>query len=100
MRRVGISIAAGAAAALAIGPQAASPAASGPSLRQMAGQRIVFGFDGTSAPHALLNRIHRGGAGGVILFKRNISSRHQLRELTRALHDARPKGHPTLPITN
>ena len=99
MRRAGVSIVPAALAALAIGPQPAAPATSGPSLREMAGQRIIFGFDGTSAPHALLNRIHRGGAGGVILFKRNISSRSQLRSLTRSLQDARPKGDPPLLIT-
>src|SRR5256714_11361425 len=100
MRGGGVWMAAAAPAALAIGPQsAAAPAASGPSLREMAGQRIIFGFDGTSAPHALLNRIHRGGAGGGILFKRNISSRSQLRSLTRSLHDARPKGDPPLLLT-
>ena len=99
MRRVGISIAAAALVALTIGPQPASLATSGPSLREMAGQRIIFGFDGTAAPQALLNRIHRGGAGGVILFKRNISSRSQLRSLTRSLQDARPKGDPPLLIT-
>lgn len=65
----------------------------------MAGQRIVFGFDGTSAPDALLKRIHRGEAGGVILFSRNISSRSQLRHLTRSLQDAVPSGDPPLIVS-
>jgi beta-N-acetylhexosaminidase len=97
------SIAAIAAALAAAGPAtlAATSAApdSGPSLRQMAGQRIVFGFDGTSAPERLLKRIRRGEAGGVILFKRNISSRSQLRSLTKSLQDAVPAGDPPLIVS-
>jgi beta-N-acetylhexosaminidase len=99
MRRLGILLAAASLAALAVGPGASSRAASGPSLGQLAGQRIVFGFDGTSAPKALIQRIHRGEAGGVILFKRNIRSRSQLRSLTKALQGAVPKGDPPLLVT-
>jgi len=99
VRRVGILIAAAALAAAALGQHDGSPAATGPTLKQLAGQRIVFGFQGTSAPSSLLKRIHRGEAAGVILFTRNIDSRHQLRSLTKSLQNARPKGAPPLLIT-
>jgi len=75
-------------------PDPSSAATSGDSLRQLAGQRIVFGFQGTHAPRSLLQRIHRREAAGAILFSRNISSRSQLRSLTRALQAARPAGDP------
>lgn len=83
-----------AACALLAQPVAPTRAASTPTLGQLAGQRIVFGFNGTSAPHALLHRIARGEAAGAILFSRNISSRSQLRSLTKALQKARPSGDP------
>jgi beta-N-acetylhexosaminidase len=83
-----------AVAIVAAGPLTAPRAATGPSLKQLAGQRIVFGFDGTRAPDALLRRIHRGEAGAVILFTRNIDSRSQLRKLTRSLQHALPDGEP------
>ena len=75
-------------------PDPSSAATSGDSLRQLAGQRIVFGFQGTHAPRSLLQRIHRREAAGAILFSRSISSRSQLRSLTRALQAARPAGDP------
>ncbi|HEX8064918.1 MAG TPA: glycoside hydrolase family 3 N-terminal domain-containing protein [Thermoleophilaceae bacterium] len=63
---------------------------------QLAGQRIVFGFDGVRAPRDLLRRVRRGEAAGVILFARNIRSRGQLRRLTAALQRWRPAGDPPL----
>jgi beta-N-acetylhexosaminidase len=46
---------------------------------QLAGQRLVVGFDGRRAPGALLHRVAAGELGGVILFTRNIGSRSQVR---------------------
>ena len=66
------------------------------SAAQLAGQRVVFGFNGTEAPRALLRRIRRGEAAGVILFARNIRSRGQVRRLTDALQRWRPPGDPPL----
>lgn len=74
---------------------AADPAA-GLTARQIAGQRVVIGFSGTSAPKPLLRRIHRGELGGVILFGANISTRAQVRSLTASLQRARPHGMPPL----
>ena len=100
MRRTEVALAT-ALVALAIWPLAAPNAAptAEPSLKQQAGGRIVFGFDGTTAPERLLKRIHRGEAGGVILFSRNISSRKQLRSLTRSLQEAVPAGDPPLIVS-
>jgi beta-N-acetylhexosaminidase len=74
---------------------AADPTA-GLTQRQLAGQRVVAGFSGTSAPQPLLKRIHRGELGGVILFGENVRSRPQLRSLTASLQRARPDGAPPL----
>lgn len=66
---------------------------------QLAGQRTVFGFHGTEAPRDLLRRIRRGEAAGVILFRRNIVSRGQVRRLTDALQRWRPPGDPPLIVS-
>lgn len=52
---------------------------------QLAGQRVVFAFDGTSIPAALRRRIARGEAAGVLLFATNVRSVSQVRLLTREL---------------
>ncbi|UGS36254.1 glycoside hydrolase family 3 N-terminal domain-containing protein [Capillimicrobium parvum] len=62
-------------------------AAVGPQLtsRQLIGQRMVFGYDGTTPPAALERRIRRGEAAGVILFGRNVGSPARLRRTLAAL---------------
>jgi beta-N-acetylhexosaminidase len=75
---------------------AATDPSAGLTTRQVAGQRIVIGFSGTSAPKPLLRRIHRGELGGVILFGANIRTRRQVRSLTASLQRARPDGMPPL----
>jgi beta-N-acetylhexosaminidase len=71
---------------------------SGAVADKLAGERIVYGFDGTHGPRRLLRNIHRGRLAGVVLYSFNIKSRHQLRRLTRRLQHARPKGAPPLLI--
>jgi beta-N-acetylhexosaminidase len=85
-----------AAASPAAAPEVARQQAAKPSPEQLAGQRIVFGFNGTEPPRALLRRIRRGEAAGVILFGRNIRSRAQVRELNAAFQRWRPPGDPPL----
>jgi beta-N-acetylhexosaminidase len=85
-------------AALALSAAAPDPTA-GMSTRQLAGQRVVTGFSGASAPKPLLRRIHRGELGGVIVFSSSIRSRSQLRRLTASLQRARPKGAPPLIVS-
>jgi len=77
----------------------ARPAPPGLDATQLAGQRVVVGYDGTNVPAAVRRAIGRGEAGGVILFGPNVPSaaalRRQVRELRaiprpRALRDAPP----------
>jgi beta-N-acetylhexosaminidase len=77
-----------------IGAQQQPPAAATPA--QLAGQRIVFGFNGTKPTRALLRRIRRGEAAGVILFGRNIRSRAQVRAMNDAFQRWRPPDDPPL----
>ncbi len=49
--------------------------------RQLAGQRIMAGFDGTALNDNLKFLIHTVNVGGIILFARNIIDRPQLRDL-------------------
>lgn len=58
---------------------------------QLAGGVIVGGFDGTSLPDVIRDRLARGHLAGVTLFKRNIVDVFQVRtlcaDLTSAAHD-------------
>src|SRR3954453_2984273 len=79
--------------------QGAPDPVAGLSDAQLAGQRVVVGFDGTRAPEAVLRRAAAGELGGVILFARNVSSRSQVRSLTADLQAAAgraPGGRPLL----
>ncbi|MBU4132209.1 MAG: beta-N-acetylhexosaminidase, partial [Proteobacteria bacterium] len=52
-----------------------------PMLEQMAGQRLMLGFDGTTLNSELESIIRDFKAGGIILFKQNIESPEQLMQL-------------------
>ena len=49
------------------------------SPEQLAGQRVIYSYNGLSAPADLLIRIRHGDVGGVIFFSFNISSPQQIR---------------------
>ncbi len=51
------------------------------SPSQLAGQRVIYSYNGLSAPSGLLSLISRGEVGGVIFFSFNISSEGQLRSV-------------------
>ncbi len=68
----------GAPAAVPVDTAALTPA-------QLAGQRIVYAFEGTSPPPALVRRIRRGEAGSVILFASNAPTNAAARALVRRL---------------
>jgi beta-N-acetylhexosaminidase len=72
------------AGAKAAGSPAARPA---PALTdaQLAGQHVIFPFAGRTPPRALLARIRRGEAAGVIFLGANLGTPAQVRALTRAL---------------
>jgi beta-N-acetylhexosaminidase len=68
-------------------PTAAQQAAAGAerqvlaemSAQQLAGQRVIYSYNGLTAPPWLLSDIRRGLVGGVIFFSFNISSEPQIR---------------------
>jgi beta-N-acetylhexosaminidase len=59
------------------------------TLRQAAGQHMVFAYDGLVPPPDLRRRIARGEAAGVILFARNVRSAEQVRATMRSGSAAR-----------
>ena len=60
---------------------------------QLAGQHVVFPFSGRIPPPALLARIRRGEAAGVIFLGANLGTPAQVRALTRTLQRVpRPEG--------
>ena len=66
-------------------PAVASLDAAALTPAQLAGQRMVYGFSGTTPPPALVRRIRRGEAGAVILFGSNAPSNAAARALVRRL---------------
>ncbi|MEA2269788.1 MAG: beta-N-acetylhexosaminidase [Solirubrobacteraceae bacterium] len=72
----------------------AAPAEPRLSAARLAGEHVILPFDGVRAPVALLRRLRRGEAAGVILLGRNVGSAAQLRALTRRLRSSVPLGAP------
>jgi beta-N-acetylhexosaminidase len=73
------------------------------SLRQLAGQRIVYAYSGLTPPSSLLARVRAGEAAGVIFFASNIASRGQLRAVIARLQAAgaaSPLHEPLLMMTD
>lgn len=71
------------------------------SSRQLAGQLLVVGFDGSeSAPPALLSSLQAAERAGVVLFRRNIDEGleglHRVAQLNQSLIDASPDSYPPL----
>ncbi len=64
------------------------------SLREQVGKLVVLRFQGTTAPQYVRNAVRRGWTAGAILFRDNITSPQQLRELTRQLR----RGAPVTPL--
>lgn len=60
------------------------------------GQLFVLGFDGHTVPDVARDLLVKEGAGGAILFKRNVESLEQVVELNRALFELGSDEHPTL----
>ena len=72
------------------------PAAAAPrhTAAQLAGGHVVFPFSGRTPPRALLRRLHRGEAAGVVFFSSNLGTSSEVRRLTRRLRAAVPPGSP------
>jgi beta-N-acetylhexosaminidase len=58
------------------------------SARQLAGQRVIYGYSGLKPPASLLSLIRHGEAGGVIFFGANYASRSQFTAAVRQLQTA------------
>jgi beta-N-acetylhexosaminidase len=66
---------------------------------QLAGQRLMVGFEGKALDDALRFMIREMRVGGLILFKRNVSDPSQLTELCRSIQDfSAQNGSPPLMI--
>lgn len=69
------------------------------SDQQLAGQRLMVGFDGTALDSTLKRMIDTLKVGGIILFKRNVATPSQLQRLCSAAQaHARQCGQPPLII--
>jgi beta-N-acetylhexosaminidase len=87
----GLAIAAFAFGA-AISDRGSSPApsaASRLSLPELAGTRLIAGFQGTEVPESLRRTIRRGGLAGVVLFRENLPSRATARALIAEIESIR-----------
>jgi len=58
------------------------------SPAQMAGQRVIYSYNGLSVPASLLTLIRHGEVGGVIFFGANISGQAQLQGVIEQLEHA------------
>ncbi len=69
------------------------------SNEQIAGQRLMIGFDGTALSKDLEYLIRTCKAGGIILFSRNVESPSQVKDLCFSVQEcARSAGQPPLLI--
>jgi beta-N-acetylhexosaminidase len=87
------AFAAGVALAVGEGDEEAPSVASRLTPSQLAGQRIVLGFEGTRVPVPVRRAIRDGGAAGVVLFEDNLPSRAAAKQLVAELEAIpRPPG--------
>jgi beta-N-acetylhexosaminidase len=68
------------------------------SLAQMAGQRVIYSYDGLTPPASLLSSIRAGEVGGVVFFSPNISSEAQITSVISELDQANAS--PQNPLRN
>ena len=82
------------------GSTSASAAPSTPDLTpiQLAGQRVIYSFSGTTVPSDLLTLIREGEVGGVIFFSSNVTSVAQLAGVTKQLDQAQQASPVHLPL--
>jgi beta-N-acetylhexosaminidase len=64
-----------------------------------AGELLIVGFEGKTAPSDLLARIAAGRVGGVVLFARNLGTPDEIAALTAALQAAAPGSGPPLLVS-
>jgi len=79
-------------------PAEPAPVAPGLSAEQLAGQRLVAGFDGEEVPRGLRMMIGRGELAGVILFADNIGGRGSTGRLIGELQGIERPGDLAMPL--
>ena len=82
---------------------AADVALAGMSDQQLAGQRVIYSYNGRTPPASLLAEIRHGEAAGVIFFSSNISNLAQIRAVINELQQANshsPVRAPLLMLTD
>ncbi|HEX6444068.1 MAG TPA: glycoside hydrolase family 3 N-terminal domain-containing protein [Streptosporangiales bacterium] len=102
-RRSALIAGASVAGSLALGGTARAATTHNLSLRQQAGQRVVFSYPGATPPASLLDLIRAGEVGGVIFFGENITSLSQIADVVAQLKDAHaasPVNAPLLLMTD
>jgi beta-N-acetylhexosaminidase len=68
------------------------------SSQQLAGQRVIFSYQGLTVPAALLQQIAAGQAAGVIFFGGNISSDAQIASVIQQLVQAQQQSPVSSPL--
>ena len=84
--------------AAATGQSSSAPSTAKLTPVQLAGQRVIYSFTGTTVPSSLLKLIREGEVAGVIFFSSNISSVSQLAAVTKELDDAQAESPVHLPL--
>lgn len=79
-------------------PSSSSSTSTGFTLRQEAGQRIIYSYQGLTPPQHLLDLIRQGEAAGVIFFGGNISSQTQIAAVITQLRQAQAASPVHLPL--
>ncbi|WP_051814157.1 glycoside hydrolase family 3 N-terminal domain-containing protein [Kitasatospora sp. MBT63] len=74
---------------VAVAAAAAPSPPAGPTARQLAGQRVIYSYQGLVPPEDLLAEIRGGRAAGVIFFKDNYADARQFGSAVRQLREAR-----------
>ena len=75
-----------------------APISSRLSDTELAGQRVIYSYQGLEPPASLLSAIRAGKAGGVIFFSDNISSEAQLKSVAGELQKAAAHSPVKLPL--
>jgi beta-N-acetylhexosaminidase len=68
------------------------------SVTELAGQRLVTGFNGGSPPQRVKRMLAQGKLAGVILFSENLGSKHHARRLIRKLQAIKRPHHLRSPL--
>jgi beta-N-acetylhexosaminidase len=68
------------------------------SVTELAGQRLITGFDGGSLPPRVKRMISQGKLAGLILFSENLGSKHHARRLIRKLEAIKRPRHLRSPL--